>query len=77
MQLTNLGQLIEQGLDYHAKRVIYFNISAMASSIKQSCRESKYHLYKNDEITGREFEEKCSNLQKRYEEMVSCLDGTY
>jgi hypothetical protein len=34
-------------------------------------------LYKNGEITDSEFEEKCSNLQKRYEEIFSRLDGTY
>jgi hypothetical protein len=34
-------------------------------------------LYKNRTITDSEFEEQCSKLQKRYEEMLSRLDGTY
>ena len=34
-------------------------------------------LHRKGEITAIEFEERCSNLQKRYEEMVSRLDGTY
>ena len=34
-------------------------------------------LYNNGTITGSEFEERCSNLLKRYEEMLSRLDGTY
>jgi hypothetical protein len=34
-------------------------------------------LHKNGTITDSEFEEKCSNLQKRYEEMLSRLDGMY
>jgi hypothetical protein len=35
------------------------------------------NLYKNGNITDLEFEEQCSNLMKRYEEMLSRLDGTY
>jgi hypothetical protein len=31
--------------------------------------------YKNGTITNSEFEEQCSNLQRRYEEMLSRLDG--
>jgi hypothetical protein len=34
-------------------------------------------LYKNGTITDSEFDDRCSNLQKRYEEMLSRLDGTY
>jgi len=34
-------------------------------------------LHKNGTITDSEFQEQCSNLQKRYEEMLSRLDGTY
>ena len=34
-------------------------------------------LYKNRIITDIEFEEQCTNLQKRYEELSSRLDGTY
>jgi len=34
-------------------------------------------LYKNGKITDIEFEEQCSNLQKRYEEMLSRLDGSF
>jgi hypothetical protein len=34
-------------------------------------------LYENRTITDSEFEEQCSKLQKRYEEMLSRLDGTY
>ena len=34
-------------------------------------------LHKKGNITDIEFEEQCSNLQKRYEEMLSRLDGTY
>ena len=34
-------------------------------------------LYKNGTINDNEFEERFSNLLKRYEEMLSRLDGTY
>ena len=34
-------------------------------------------LYRNGTITVSEFEERCANLLRRYEEMVSRLDGTY
>jgi hypothetical protein len=34
-------------------------------------------LYKNGTITDNEFEERCSNLLRRYEKMLSRLDGTY
>jgi hypothetical protein len=34
-------------------------------------------LYRNGTITDSEFEEQRANLQKRYEEMLSRLDGTY
>jgi hypothetical protein len=34
-------------------------------------------LYKQGEITDIKFEEMCSDLLDRYEEMVSRLDGTY
>ena len=34
-------------------------------------------LYRNGKITDTEFKEQCSNLQKRYEEMLSRLNGTY
>ena len=32
-------------------------------------------LYKNGTITDSEFEERCSNLLRRYEEMLSRLDA--
>jgi hypothetical protein len=34
-------------------------------------------LHKNGTITDSEFEEQRANLQKRYEDMLSRLDGTY
>ena len=34
-------------------------------------------LYRNGTINDSEFEEQCANLLKRYEEMLSRLDGTY
>ena len=34
-------------------------------------------LHKNGTITDNEFEVQRANLQKRYEEMLSRLDGTY
>jgi len=34
-------------------------------------------LYKNGKITVSEFEQQCSKLQRRYEEMLSRLDGIY
>ena len=34
-------------------------------------------LRKNGEITDIEFEQQCSKLQKRYDEILSRLDGTY
>ena len=34
-------------------------------------------IYKKGEITDIEFKEQCTNLQKRYEEMLSRLDGAY
>jgi hypothetical protein len=33
-------------------------------------------LHKNGTITDSDFKEQCSNLMKRYEEMLSRLDGT-
>jgi hypothetical protein len=34
-------------------------------------------LHKKGDITDIEFEEACSDLLQRYEEMLSHLDGTY
>jgi len=34
-------------------------------------------LYNNGDISDGEFKERCVNLLKRYEEMLSRLDGTY
>jgi len=34
-------------------------------------------LYRNGTITDSEFEEQSANLLRRYEEMLSRLDGTY
>ena len=34
-------------------------------------------LYKKGDITDIEFEEACSDILQRYEEMLSRLDGTY
>ena len=35
------------------------------------------NLHKNGTITDSEFEEQSANLLKRYEKMLSRLDGTY
>ena len=34
-------------------------------------------LHQSGDITDSEFEEQCSNLLRRYEEMLSRLDGAY
>ena len=34
-------------------------------------------LYRDGTITDSEFEERCLNLLRRYEKMLSRLDGTY
>ena len=34
-------------------------------------------LHKNGNITDSELEEQCANLQRRYEKMLSRLDGNY
>jgi hypothetical protein len=35
------------------------------------------HRYKTDEITGREYEDAISDLDRRYNDMLDRLDGTY
>lgn len=35
------------------------------------------HRYKTGEITGREYEDAISDLDRRYNDMLDRLDGTY
>ncbi|MEN8806949.1 MAG: HU family DNA-binding protein [Desulfobacterales bacterium] len=66
-QPTNLGQLIEKSLDQHDNRVAYFNISVVASSIKQSCQEFetiKSTLTSGEDILVSGFDKFCVNEKR-------------